>query len=111
MKARDIMTSPVVTVAPETTVSQAAALLVERRIGALRQAVARDARHELRLLTVYDALDRDDPELLARITSGEGQDASNVQFEYDKRGRMISYTNHEGRDDADRLGARGARVW
>ena len=35
MKARDIMTSPVITVAPETTVSQAAALLVEHRIGAL----------------------------------------------------------------------------
>lgn len=35
MKARDIMTSPVVTVAPETTVRQVAALLCEHRIGAL----------------------------------------------------------------------------
>lgn len=35
MKARDIMTSPVITVAPETTVKAVAALLFERRIGAL----------------------------------------------------------------------------
>jgi len=35
MKARDIMTSPVITVAPETTVREVAALLYERRIGAL----------------------------------------------------------------------------
>ena len=30
MKARDIMTSPVITVAPETTVQEVAALLYER---------------------------------------------------------------------------------
>jgi CBS domain-containing protein len=35
MKAVDIMTSPVVTAAPETTVREVAALLYERRIGAL----------------------------------------------------------------------------
>lgn len=35
MKAKDIMTSPVVTVAPETTVQEVAALLYERRIGAV----------------------------------------------------------------------------
>lgn len=35
MKARDVMTSPVITVAPETTVQEVAALLCERRIGAL----------------------------------------------------------------------------
>lgn len=35
MKARDIMTSPVITVAPETTVKEVAALLYEHRIGAL----------------------------------------------------------------------------
>lgn len=35
MKARDIMTSPVVTVAPDTTVPEVATLLYERRIGAL----------------------------------------------------------------------------
>lgn len=35
MKARDIMTSPVITVAPETTVKEVAALLYEQRIGAL----------------------------------------------------------------------------
>ncbi|MGE0873664.1 MAG: CBS domain-containing protein [Burkholderiales bacterium] len=35
MKARDIMTSPVITVAPETTVKEVATLLYECRIGAL----------------------------------------------------------------------------
>lgn len=35
MKARDIMTSPVITVTPETTVQEVAALLYERRIGAV----------------------------------------------------------------------------
>lgn len=35
MKARDIMTSPVVTVAPDATVQEVAALLYERRIGAV----------------------------------------------------------------------------
>jgi tetratricopeptide (TPR) repeat protein len=40
---------------------------VENRIGSLRGAVARDARHELRLFTLYDALDREDSVLLARL--------------------------------------------
>jgi CBS domain-containing protein len=35
MKAKDIMTSPVITVGPETTVSEIAALLFERRISAV----------------------------------------------------------------------------
>jgi CBS domain-containing protein len=35
MKARDVMTAPVVTVAPETSVSELARLLIERRISAV----------------------------------------------------------------------------
>jgi CBS domain-containing protein len=35
MKARDVMTAPVVTVAPETAVSEVARLLIERRISAV----------------------------------------------------------------------------
>ena len=35
MKARDVMTAPVVTVPPETSVSELAGLLVERRISAV----------------------------------------------------------------------------
>ena len=35
MKARDVMTAPVISVAPETTVQEIAALLIERRISAL----------------------------------------------------------------------------
>jgi CBS-domain-containing membrane protein len=35
MKARDVMTAPVVTVPPETSVSEIARLLIERRISAV----------------------------------------------------------------------------
>lgn len=40
---------------------------LETRIGSLRRAVAGDARHETRLFTLYNTLDRDDTTMLASL--------------------------------------------